>query len=157
MFTPKTPEEIKQIIDSVIIRELHDQYVPDFFLDKAQPLIQEAAEWQKQHLDKSALGNFRIDQKAKHLAQRLMDSEQGKRYQLSDENLERVKLLEDAISLCTKLDAKPSDKELCEQFDFTPDELTALRAIQAFKRKDARAYHFLRQNSNNPSKPQPTA
>jgi hypothetical protein len=134
MFKPKTPEEIEQIVNSIIIRELEDNYVPDFFLNEAQSLIREAIEWQKQNPDKSALGNFRIDQKAKYLAQQLMHSEQGERYELSDENFDRAELLEKAVEIYKELGAEPSEEELCEEFEFTPDELAALRAIQAFKR-----------------------
>ncbi|GEM_PF-3562104 len=135
MFKPLSPEQIRNLVEHIILQQLkaHGDFVPDFFLAKAEPLIKEAIDWQAANPKQSVYGNFRADLKAKHLAQKLINSDEGERYELSDENLERLSLLEEATTLYAEQGKTPSDEELCQEFDFTPAELAALRAIQTFK------------------------
>lgn len=103
------------------------KYAPDYFIAATMKQAQEFIEkYANQDIDIWRQG--RLDLYTRHLLTKLI-IETDNDYVLSDENFEAANALLEAEEM---LGENPSDAELADLFDYTPEELARLRIITQY-------------------------
>ena len=126
-------ESEKEVIRKAIliaIASVNKKFAPDALIE---PVIRKAREMYAEYKDKpdrDIWKNGRLDIYVKDIVRRhIADTGFREDYELSEENFEFVNALIEAEEM---LGDHASDEELCNLFDYTPEELERLRILTKY-------------------------